>query len=66
MGLVLLSQVCHKFITDWVLYCCQKFVTSSSPIGAKLLADSTPNRLVISVNLSLRSEERRVGKECSS
>ena len=37
----------------WVLYCYHKFVTSSSLIGAKLLADSTPNRLVISINISM-------------
>ena len=54
VGLVLLSQVCHKFITDWVLYCCQKFVTSSSSIGAKLLADSTPNRFLINQNPAIR------------
>ena len=46
-------RFCFGLRILWVLYCCHKFVTSSSPIGAKLLANSTPNRLVISINLSM-------------
>ena len=50
----ILQQDCKIYIYIYIyLFDKSRFPSSSSPIGAKLLADSTPNRLVISVNLSM-------------